>query len=148
MFLALAFATPDSMMASQITSMTTEQVVSKLETRLRSEMWSAQPRINILVTMRHILVKSGRVTQIGVCGEPYERSIAGLVSEIMSEYPAEKLRDSIDVVALHENLCRCLALSGHRVDMKFIQQAAHKLGYACWMPIPVGSGITACDTRC
>ncbi|KPA37688.1 hypothetical protein FLAG1_09491 [Fusarium langsethiae] len=140
MFLALAFATPDSMMASQITPMTTEQVLSKLETRLRSEMWSAQPRIDILVTMRRILVKSGRVTQIGACGEPYERSIAGIVSEIMSEHPAEKLHDSIDVVALHENLCRCQALSGHRVDMRFIQQAAHKLGYAYWMPIPPHAG--------
>ncbi|KAI8398607.1 hypothetical protein FOFC_19822 [Fusarium oxysporum] len=125
LFLSLAGIKPDGILSRQVMAMTTEQVLEQLHTKLTREMWSDKPRVDFLATVHWLIVKSGGVSHVEI--QMTLRSVERIVPELMSQDHAVEPIGNVNIAAVLETLPRCRALSGHNVNIEFIQKLAHQL---------------------
>jgi hypothetical protein len=140
LFLSLAGIKPYGTLSRQVMAMTTVQVLEQLHTKLTREMWSDKPRVDFLAMVHWLMVKSGGVSHVEI--QKTLSSVERIVPELMSQDHAVEPIGNVNIAAVLETLPRCRALSGHYVNMEFIQKLAHQLEHVHVLAIAVRSGMT------
>ncbi|KAH7459875.1 hypothetical protein FOMA001_g19829 [Fusarium oxysporum f. sp. matthiolae] len=133
LFLSLVSIKLDGILSRQVMAMTTEQVLEQLHTKLTREMWSDKPRADFLATVHWLILKSGGISHLKI--QKPLRSVQHIVAELMTQDDAMEPIGGVNIAAVLETLPRCRALSGHHVDMEFIQKLVRQLDHIHILPM-------------
>ncbi|KAF5704037.1 alphan-acetylglucosamine transferase [Fusarium mundagurra] len=133
LFLSLVSIKLDGILSRQVMAMTNEQVLEQLHTKLTREIWSDKPRADILATMHWLILKSGGISHVKIQKPP--SSLQHIVAELMTQDDAMEPIRGLNIATVLQTLSRCRALSGHHVDMEFIQRVVRQLDHIHILPM-------------